>query len=102
MDICNWSSNDILLRRRVRRCSWLGNINDRRRIVVRSGDGIIMKAKNRKNEHYSNLKTLLRLVTLGIAIWALVIAYQAKKEAEWNTSTYDLVIEKLMFPDTNK
>ena len=43
-----------------------------------------MKARlKRKAEHYSNLKLLLRIATLVIAIWALVVAYQAKQKADW-------------------
>lgn len=50
-----------------------------------------------KREHYSTLKMVLRIVTLVIAMWALVIAYQAKTNAEWISSKQDNVIEKLMF-----
>jgi len=40
------------------------------------------KQERKKVEHYSILKMILRILTLAIAIWALVIAYQAKQTAE--------------------
>lgn len=58
-----------------------------------------MKSEKIKNEHYSLLKLLLRLVTLGIAIWSLVIAHQAKEIANWVDDKQEIVIEQLMFPD---
>lgn len=58
-----------------------------------------MKQSKIKNEHYSTLKLLLRIVTLGVAIWALVVAYQAKQLASWVDSKQENVIEKLMFSD---
>jgi len=58
-----------------------------------------MKQSKIKNEHYSTLKLLLRIVTLGVAIWALIVAYQAKQLAAWVDSKQENVIEKLMFPD---
>lgn len=54
---------------------------------------------NRKKEHYSTLKLALRILTLAIAIWALVIAYQAKNTAEWVDDKQDNIIEKLMFKE---
>lgn len=57
-----------------------------------------MKQSKIKNEHYSTLKLLLRIVTLGIAIWALVVAYQAKQLAAWVDSKQENVIEQMMFP----
>ena len=59
---------------------------------------VIMK----KNEHYSYLKMVIRVVTLIIAIWALIIAYQAKNTAEWVDNKQDNLIEKLMFPRAMK
>lgn len=56
-----------------------------------------MEEVNKKNEHYSTLKMVLRVVTLAIAIWALVIAYQAKQLATWIDSKQEDVIEMLMF-----
>lgn len=56
-----------------------------------------MKAKTRKTEHYSTLKMVLRIATLAIAIWALVVAYQAKNTANWVNDKQDNVIEKLIF-----
>lgn len=56
-----------------------------------------MKAKTRKTEHYSTLKMVLRLATLAIAVWALVVAYQAKNTANWVNDKQDNVIEKLIF-----
>jgi hypothetical protein len=50
-----------------------------------------------KKEHYSSLKMVLRIITLIIAIWALVIAYQAKSLAEWVDSKQENVIEQLIF-----
>lgn len=52
---------------------------------------------NRKNEHYSALKMVLRIATLAIAIWALVIAYQAKQIATWVDAKQENVIEMLIF-----
>jgi hypothetical protein len=50
-----------------------------------------------KTEHYSSLKMILRIVTLAVAIWALVVAYQAKTTAEWVNDKQDNVVEQLMF-----
>lgn len=52
-----------------------------------------------KKEHYSTLKLVLRIVTLGIAIWALVVAYQAKTLATWVDDKQENVIQELMFKD---
>jgi len=52
---------------------------------------------SKKEEHYSNLKSLLRFITLGLAIWALIIAYQAKSTAEWVNDKQDNVIEQVLF-----
>lgn len=54
---------------------------------------------NRKKEHYSTLKLVLRVITLAISVWALVIAYQAKNTAEWVDDKQDNIIEKLMFKE---
>lgn len=51
----------------------------------------------KKKERYSVLKTVLRITTLAVAVWALVIAYQAKNTAEWVNDKQDNVIEKLLF-----
>lgn len=56
-----------------------------------------MKTKDRKNQHYSMLKMALRLITLGFAIWALIVAYQAKNTSEWVNTKQDLIIEQIMF-----
>ena len=50
-----------------------------------------------KEEHYSMLKMALRLLTLGLSGWALVIAYQAKTTAEWVDAKQDNIIEKVLF-----
>jgi len=74
-----------------------------------------MKSSKIKNEHYSNLKLLLRVLTLGVAVWALIVSYQnkqdlkwvqfeqqnIKKEIKWVQSENDNIIEKLMFPSEN-
>lgn len=51
----------------------------------------------KKEQNYSTLKTVLRIITLGIAIWALVVAYQAKSLSEWVDKKQENVIEKIMF-----
>lgn len=51
----------------------------------------------KKKDRYSLLKTILRILTLGIAIWALVIAYEAKNTSEWVNDKQDNVIEQLLF-----
>jgi hypothetical protein len=51
----------------------------------------------KKLEHYSTLKMVLRIITLGIAVWALVVAYQAKNDAEWISNKQDNIIENLIF-----
>jgi hypothetical protein len=56
-----------------------------------------MNNKARKEEHYSMLKMTLRIITLAIAVWALVVAYQAKQSAEWVSDKQDNIIEKLIF-----
>jgi hypothetical protein len=43
------------------------------------------------------LKMTLRIITLAIAVWALVVAYQAKQSAEWVSDKQDNIIEKLIF-----
>jgi hypothetical protein len=52
------------------------------------------------------VKMVLRFATLAIAIWALIIAYQAKDLAKWVDNKQENIIEKLMFPqyenDSNK
>lgn len=58
-----------------------------------------MKQTKIKNEHYSNLKLFLRIITLGVAIWALVVAYQAKNTTNWVDAKQDIIIEKLLFND---
>lgn len=58
-----------------------------------------MSKTSKKEEHYSTLKMVRRIVTLVISIWALIIAYQAKSLGEWVNTKQDNVIEKLMFPD---
>lgn len=50
-----------------------------------------------KKEHYSTLKMVLRIVTLALAIWALVVAYQAKSLAEWVDDKQEQVIDKLIY-----
>lgn len=52
---------------------------------------------SKKSDRYSNLKLVLRVTTLVIAIWALIVAYQAKSDAEWNTNTIENIIEKTLF-----
>lgn len=65
-----------------------------------------MKTSKIKNNHYSMVKMVLRFATLAIAIWALVIAYQARDLAKWVDTKQETIIEKLMFPnyenDSNK
>lgn len=55
--------------------------------------------QSKKEQNYSNLKLVLRILTLGIAIWALVIAYKAKDTADWVDAKQDIIIEKLLFKD---
>lgn len=59
-----------------------------------------MKNRTKKEEHYSTLKMILRIATLIIAIWALVVAYQAKSSADWIGDKQDQVIEHLMFKNS--
>ena len=40
---------------------------------------------------------ILRVLTLGISIWALIVAYQAKNTAEWVEKVQDNVIEGVLF-----
>jgi hypothetical protein len=56
-----------------------------------------MKSTKLKNQHYSYLKMVLRVLTLGISIWALIVAYQAKNTAEWVEKVQDNVIEEVLF-----
>jgi len=58
-----------------------------------------MKQSKVKSEHYSTLKTILRVITLGIALWALIMAYQNRQAIKWLESEHDNVIERLMFPN---
>jgi len=61
-----------------------------------------MKESKTKNEHYSNLKMVLRVVTLGIAVWALIVSYQNKQAIKWLEDENDNLIEKLLFRDVVK
>lgn len=61
-----------------------------------------MKQTKIKNQHYSSLKMILRIVTLGVAIWALIVAYQAKSLAQWVDNKQDNVIEGVLFKEINK
>jgi hypothetical protein len=56
-----------------------------------------MKKLKIKNEHYSRLKLAIRIITLIIAIWALIVAYMAKNDAEWISNKQEVIIEKLLF-----
>jgi len=53
--------------------------------------------KNKKNKNYSILKMILRIITLGVAVWALIIAYQAKSMSEWVNKKQDNIIEQVLF-----
>lgn len=55
----------------------------------------------KSQKHYSTLKLVLRIATLAVAIWALVIAYQAKEFAKWVDSKQEVIIEKLLFKDSS-
>ena len=48
-------------------------------------------------EKYSTLKLILRITTLVISVWALIVAYQAKQTAEWVNDKQDNIIEKVIF-----
>ena len=61
-----------------------------------------MKQSKIKNQNYSYLKMLLRIVTLVVAVWALVIAYQALSLAKWVDNKQEVIIEKLMFKHESK
>lgn len=50
-----------------------------------------------KKERYSVLKLILRVITLGIAIAALIISLNNRKDLKWLESVQDNVVEKLMF-----
>jgi hypothetical protein len=53
-----------------------------------------------KKERYSILKLVIRILTLGIAIAALVISLQNKRDIKWIENVQDNVIEKVLFPNT--
>lgn len=50
-----------------------------------------------KKERYSVLKLILRVITLGIAIAALIISLNNRRDLKWLESVQDNVVEKLMF-----
>lgn len=56
-----------------------------------------MNRLKEKANHYSNLKAVIRIATLAVAIWALVIAYQAKQRSEWAVDAKFDRIENAMF-----
>ena len=56
-----------------------------------------MKNTKIKSQHYSTLKMVLRVLTLGVAIWALVVAYQALNLAKWVDDKQENIIEKVLF-----
>jgi hypothetical protein len=60
-----------------------------------------MKTTKIKNQHYSYLKMIIRITTLVISIWALIVAYQAKNRADWVNDKQDNVVEMLMFRNTD-
>mgnify|MGYP003649210228 CR=1 FL=1 len=43
------------------------------------------------------MKMILRVLTLLIAIWALIISYQAKQLGEWINTKQDNLIEDVIF-----
>jgi hypothetical protein len=45
---------------------------------------------------------VLRIITLAVAVWALVVAYQAKELAKWVDDKQENVIEMLLHNDINK
>jgi hypothetical protein len=51
-----------------------------------------------KKEHYSNLKMALRLLTLAIAILALVMSISNRSEIKWQEKVQDNIIESVLFP----
>lgn len=50
-----------------------------------------------KKEHYSTLKLALKITTLAIAIWVLVIVYQAKTLTTWVDNKQENIIEGVLF-----
>jgi hypothetical protein len=48
-------------------------------------------------EKYSTLKLILRIATLAISVWALVVAYQSKQLASWVNDKQDNIIEEILF-----
>ncbi len=49
-----------------------------------------------KKYNIVTIKIILKVTTLILAIWALIVAYQAKKIAEWVDAKQDNVIEVLL------
>ena len=56
-----------------------------------------MKNSKIKSQHYSVLKMVLRVATLAVAIWALIVAYQALNLAKWVDDKQEGIIEKVLF-----
>jgi hypothetical protein len=56
-----------------------------------------MKNKYNKEKRYSILKTILRVITLGLAITSLVISLQNKTAINWLTHEQDNIILKVLF-----
>ena len=54
--------------------------------------------KYNKKARYSIIKLVLRVLTLGIATTALIIALQNRGELKWMEKQQDLMIELGLFP----
>lgn len=54
--------------------------------------------KHKKENRYSNLKLILRIITLAIATTALILAIQNKSHIDWIQNTQINMIEKVLFP----
>jgi hypothetical protein len=58
-----------------------------------------MKSQHyKRDKRYDIINLVFKFLTLGIAITALIIALQAKRDIKWIENIQDNVIERLMFP----
>jgi hypothetical protein len=58
-----------------------------------------MKSQHyKRGKRYDIINLVFKFLTLGIAITALIIALQAKRDIKWIENIQDNVIERLMFP----
>jgi len=52
---------------------------------------------HRKTKKEKIFDTSIKVITLAISLWALLIAYQAKNSVDWLEKVQDNIIENVLF-----